>query len=231
MARQDYFPTTIGDQSDWLQNFKANLPTYVTVLDLVPAEVEALLLDVDNAYYALASYRIAISSFHDAAFKLIEEALMNTQMVGVIEWPDFIAPTPVPAAVSNGCLRRIFDYCNNVIKKSPRYTKAIGAGLGLLPRTKTAPDPNIAPKLTLRQTSGARLEVVWTKGPFNGLRLEFDLGADGSKGDIALLTRYVFDWMPATGISAIIRVRGRYLYKGEDFGTWSPWQNWTLTGH
>lgn len=38
------------------------------------------------------------------------------------------------------------------------------------------------------------------------------------------------NWMPPAGKSAIIRVRGRYVYKGGDFGNWSPGQNWTLTG-
>lgn len=36
---------------------------------------------------------------------------------------------------------------------------------------------------------------------------------------------------PAAGQSAVIKVRLRYLYKGEEFGNWSEWQQWTLTGN
>ena len=37
-------------------------------------------------------------------------------------------------------------------------------------------------------------------------------------------------WIPPAGKSVIIKVRLLYIYKGEDFGNWSPWQSWTLTG-
>jgi hypothetical protein len=31
-------------------------------------------------------------------------------------------------------------------------------------------------------------------------------------------------------VSAIVIVRHRYIYKGEDFGNWSEWTSFTLTG-
>ena len=45
-----------------------------------------------------------------------------------------------------------------------------------------------------------------------------------------LRPNYTLNWLPATGQSTIIKVRSRYLYKGEDFGNWSEWRQWTLTG-
>ena len=41
---------------------------------------------------------------------------------------------------------------------------------------------------------------------------------------------YTLNWLPAPGTSAVVKVRLRYVYKGEDFGNWSDWQQWTLTG-
>ena len=95
---------------------------------------------------------------------------------------------------------------------------------------KPAPDPTIAPEFTLRIAAEGKLEVVWTKGVFDGVKLEFDLGAAGLKSDVDLRPNYTLNWLPATGATAIIKVRLRYLYKGNDFGNWSVWKSWTLTG-
>jgi hypothetical protein len=53
-----WFPRTIGNQVICLRNLKTKLPTHATTpLELVPAEVTTFLLDVDNAIYALETYR------------------------------------------------------------------------------------------------------------------------------------------------------------------------------
>jgi len=74
------------------------------------------------------------------------------------------------------------------------------------------------------------VEVVWSKEAFDGVKLEFDLGTAGMKSDVDLRPNYTINWLPAAGTSAIIRARLRFIYKGEDFGNWSAWQQWTLTG-
>lgn len=61
-------------------------------------------------------------------------------------------------------------------------------------------------------------------------RPEFDLGAAGTRSDTDLRPNYTLNWLPATGQAAVIKVRLRFIYKGEDFGNWSPWQQWTVTG-
>ncbi len=110
------------------------------------------------------------------------------------------------------------------------YDGAIGMDLGTEPPAGAVPDPGTtAPEFTLRTTSGGKLEVVWTKGVFDGVKLQFDLGAAGTQNNIDLRPNYTLGWMPATGTAAMIKVRLMYIYKGEDFGSWSPWQSWTLT--
>jgi len=79
-------------------------------------------------------------------------------------------------------------------------------------------------------TSGGKLEVVWEKKQFDGVKLEFDLGTAGMKSDIDLRPNYTLNWLPPAGTSVIIKVRLRYIYKGEEFGNWSNWATYTLTG-
>ncbi|MCX6981097.1 MAG: hypothetical protein NTV08_10150 [Verrucomicrobia bacterium] len=81
---------------------------------------------------------------------------------------------------------------------------------------------DVIPPFTLRTTAGGKMEVVWTKGVFDDVKLQFDLGTAGTQNDIDLRPNYTLNWLPAAGNSAIL--------KGEEFGTWSPWQQWTLTG-
>lgn len=231
MIRQLYFPTRIGDQIVWLHNFKTRLLVHATVLGLDPATVTAIVLEVDNAIYALDLYRGGIGNFPDAAYQRIKDALYNPALTGTIEWLTFAAPTPMPTAVAYGCLSRVFAYVNETIKKATAYDHAIGLDLGTEAPTVPAPVPGEAmPVFELRKTAGGKLEVVWTKGIYDGVKLEFDLGAAGMQNDIDLRPNYTLNWLPATGTSAIIKVRLLFIYKGEDFGSWSPWQSWTLTG-
>lgn len=74
------------------------------------------------------------------------------------------------------------------------------------------------------------MEVVWTKKQFDGVKLEFDLGGGVTQSDMDLRPNYTLNWLPPAGQTALVKTRLRYIHKGEDFGNWSPWQNWTLTG-
>lgn len=231
MKRPSWFPPAIGNQVIWLRNFKTKLPNHATTpLALVPADVTARLLDTDNAIYALETYRGAAATFPDAAYQRVEDALHNDQIPGNIIWLDFAPPSPAPAAVTYGCLQRLFAYIDDVIKKSPGYDTAIGNDLGTEAPTVAAPAPTTFPEFTLRATSGDKAEALWPKGQFDGVKIEVDRGTAGLLTDTDLRPNYTLNWLPPAGTSAIIKMRMRYIYKGEEFGNWSPWQQWTLTG-
>ncbi len=230
MKLQNYYPSRIGDQIVWLRNVRTKLPIYATLLQLDAAEAAAFLLDVDNAIYALETYRGAIATFSDAAYRRVEDALNNEALTGSIAWLTLAVPAGAPAAVAYGCLARIFTYINETIKKAAAYDEAIAAELGTEAPEQAGPDPMEAPEFTLRAAAGGKLEVVWPKGGFDGVKLQFDLGAAGTREDVDLRPNYTLNWLPAAGTSAIIKVRLMYILKGEDTGTWSDWESWTLTG-
>ena len=130
-----------------------------------------------------------------------------------------------------GCLKRVFTYISEHIKTADAYNLSIGEDLGVEGTAPPPPPPGTtAPEFNLRSTSGSKLEVVWIKRDFDGVKLEFDRGPAGVLADIDLRPNYTLNWLPAPGQSAVIKVRLRYIYKGEDFGNWTDWQQWTLTG-
>ena len=228
MKRPTWFPRVLGDQIVWLQNFK-KLPNHAATLPLVAGDVTARMLDTDNAIYALDAYRGGVGNFPTAAYERIQEVLHGSNAAN-IEWLTFPAPTGTPAAVPYGCLDRLFTYIEDAVLRAAGYTKAIGLDLGI--ETSPAPAPNVLalPDFTMRVTAGGKLEIVWVKGQFDGVRLQFDLGAAGMQNDMDLRPNYTLNWLPAAGTSAIIKVRLMYILKGVDTGNWSDWKSWTLTG-
>ena len=229
MKRPRFYPVPVGGQIVWLQNLRTKLPNHAAILTLILAELNARLLDIDNATYALDAYRGGVSTFPAAAYERIREVLHGT-VAGNIAWLTFPAPGGTPGAVGYGCLDRVFTFIEDKVVKSPGYTKAIGLDLGIETAATPVPPVDAVPPFTLRTTAGGKLEVVWTKGPFDGVKLQFDLGAGVMQNDVDLRPNYTLNWLPAAGTSAIIKVRLMYIHKGEDTGNWSDWQQWTLTG-
>ena len=231
MKQQKYYRVRIGDQIVWLRNFQVKLPTYADILHLDPAAVTAILLDVATALYALQTYRGALATANTAIYQRIEDALNNDTVAGNIVWIGFTPPSGAPAPVAYGALKRVFAYINGTIKKAAAYDDAIGRDLGTEGAEKAEPDAaTTAPEFDIRGTAGGKAEYVWTKDEFDGVKIETDTGAAGILKDIDLRPNYTLNWLPPAGTSVIIKARLRYIYKGEDFGNWSPWQQWTLTG-
>jgi hypothetical protein len=106
---------------------------------------------------------------------------------------------------------------------------AIGLDLQVEGAVMSAPNPaTTTPDFDLRGTTGGKLEVVWKRRIYDGVKLQFDLGAAGMQNDTDTRPNYTLNWLPPAGTAVTIKVRLLYLYKAEDFGNWSDWQSWTL---
>jgi hypothetical protein len=232
MRHERYFPLSIGGQIVWLTNFEIQLPAQASALTLDPQTVTNRLLDTSNALYGLKDYRSVLPTTSQGCYQCIQENLYGSgDATGNVTWAGFTPPAPIPATVPKGCLTRIFDFIENEIKTSPGYTDTIGQLLGVIGEQAATPDQaTTVPDFALRLTEGGKVEVVWRKGVFDGVKMEFDLGPAGMRSDVDTRPNYTLNWLPAVGQSAIIRTRLRYIYKGDEFGQWSDWQSWTLTG-
>ncbi len=229
MKKPARLPTVIGNQIVCLQNLKTKLPGYVATLPLVAGELTVAQLDLDNAIFALDAYRGGIATFTKAAYARVDEALQGGP-AGNIVWLPFPTPAGAPAAAAYGCLQRIFTYIANKVQTAPGYTDAIALDLGLKQPATPGMPPAAVPDFTLRLTTGDKLEVVWTKGPSEGVKLQFNLGTAGTQEDIDTRPNYTLNWLPAASVSAIIQVRLAFLLKDGTTGAWSDWKQFTLTG-
>ena len=99
---------------------------------------------------------------------------------------------------------------------------ADGELLGIEGAEQVMPDPaTTAPTLSIRTASGGFIEVVWQKGPFDGVKLEVDRG-DGFKYLATdTVPNYVDTFRPAPGTSAVYRYRAIYLLRDDEYGQWS----------
>ncbi len=229
MKRPSWFPTVIGDQIVCLQNIRTKLPGYSATLGLVAGELTAASLDLDNATFALDTYRGAVGAFSKAAYQRVDEALQGGP-VGNIVWLPCTTPASAPAAVPYGCLQRTFTYIANKVQTAPAYNDAIALDLGLKQPATPAMPPDAVPEFTLRLTTGDKLEVVWTKSQSEGVKLQFNRGTAGTLDDIDTRPNYTLNWLPPAGTSTIIQVRLAYLLKDGTTGAWSDWKQFTLTG-
>jgi hypothetical protein len=101
----------------------------------------------------------------------------------------FTAPAGAPTTVTNGCLKRPFLYIADKIKTATTY-RAWSARISA-PKAPRPPHP--APPSSQTSPTGGKLEVLWTKKEFDGVKLEFDPGTAGLKSDLDLRPDYTLN--------------------------------------
>ena len=163
MRTQRYYPSRVGDQIRWHNNFAEKLPDYTTILGLVPAQVDVIVASSKYAAYVLGTWLPEVRNFGPTASAAVD-LLMNGTGSTVQPLPGFEAPD-LPegvVAVPTGIVPRVFDFAQ-LIKDNPACTDAILQALGLntptanTPSTGTVPTP---PIIKCMLVDGAHNEAV-----------------------------------------------------------------------
>jgi hypothetical protein len=123
----------------------------------------------------------------------------------------------VPAVVAPGIFPRLAQQVQR-IKNSPTYTDAIGKDLGIIGAQVTVDTATMKPSLGL-VIKGGQVEVQWTKGDADSIRIESDKGSGWQFLSIDSVPHYT-DTTPITA-PATWKYRAMYIVADELVGQWS----------
>jgi hypothetical protein len=224
MKRQNYYPSRIGDQITWHENFRTKLPGYVAILGLLPAKADAVVASSRFIIYVLSQWLTGARALGPAATEAVD-LLLNGTGDDPVALPTFTAPAlPTGVApVPPGALLGIFDLVAE-IKDSDGYTDAIGQDLGIIGSEDSVDHPSPTIKLTLG--AGADVQVVniaFRKFGHMGVHLECRRNG-GAWEFLAIDTESPYtDERPllVAGTPEVREYRARFWDKGTPNGDWT----------
>ncbi|MBE7495331.1 MAG: hypothetical protein HS117_10315 [Verrucomicrobiaceae bacterium] len=226
MKKQNYFPSRLGEQPEWLINFATKLPIHATALSLAAARVTAAVGDCLWAAYVIGDWRTAAQGFGDTISGAVAEAHQGTG-TAVQVLPVFTVPA-LPAgvaAVLPGAIERIFRLVKD-IKNALGYTDVIGSDLGIIGPEVTPPPPGgDTPRIKLFLEQGVANQIVrltFFKDGHQALHIECRVNG-GAWVFLALDTASPYlDERPlqVPGTPEVREYRARFWDDGEVNGNW-----------
>jgi hypothetical protein len=225
MAKQPFFPRTVPKQITWLNDLVDKLQDPVKGYAAKYNVDAAIITRLDNGRQWINCDVASLALAEDAVAKLLghRDAVMSGKTLPTVPTaPLFSAPPNVPAEPN---VMGLATSVGTQIKSATNYDPADGADLGLEGTDIPALDPATAqPDLSKsRLTTGGKVEIVWLKGGFGGIKIMVDRG-DG-KGAVFLdkdsSPNYIDNVVPAPGTSAIYTYTAIYLVNDQEFGQWS----------
>ncbi|MDP1589076.1 MAG: hypothetical protein Q8M07_15100 [Prosthecobacter sp.] len=223
MKRQDYYPSRIGDQVNWLDNYAVKLPIHGATLGVIAADITASVNDAKYANYVLGTWLSAVRNFSPSTTDAVDDVLTGAGTVAIV-LPTFTAPA-LPAGVTAtlpGVLTRIFALIAKM-KLSPGYTEAIGTDLGIVGSQATE---KAVPKFLaeLLQGSGCQcVKLTFYKYTHMGVYIESRRGT-GAWEFLAIDTESPYiDERPllVAGTPEVREYRMRFWDKGTPNGDWT----------
>ncbi len=223
MKRQNYYPSRIGDQVNWLDNFGTKLPIYGTALGLSAPVITNRVNDAKYGNYVLGTWLSAVRAFTPATTDAVDDLLEGIS-TEVLTLPAFTAPA-LPAgvtAVEPGLLTRIFNLAAT-IKLAPGYTQAIGTDLGIIGAEEAEKS---IPKVSSKVEQGTNCQCVkltFAKYGHMGVYLE-SRRSGGAWEFLAIDTESPYmDERPllAAAVPEIREYRTRFWDKGTPNGEWT----------
>ncbi|MBL9178156.1 MAG: hypothetical protein JNM65_08840 [Verrucomicrobiaceae bacterium] len=157
MKRQVYYPSRIGDQVNWLDNYASKLPIHGPTLGVAAGDVTASVNDAKYANYVLGAWLSAVRNFSPSTTDAVDDVLTGSG-TGAMVLPTFTAPA-LPAGVTAtlpGTLNRIFALIAKM-KLSSAMTEAIATDLGIIGAEETEKP---TPKFSAETEQGAGCQCV-----------------------------------------------------------------------
>lgn len=224
MKRQDYYPSRIGDQVNWLDNLALKLPTYGTTLGVAAAEVTAAVNDAKWCKYVLGSWLGAVRNFAPSTTDAVDDVLTGAGTVAVV-LPTFAAPA-LPAGVTAalpGALNRLFALIGRM-KLTASYTDSIGSDLGLVGAAETEkPLPKFSAKTEQGGGGGEIVRLVFSKYSHMGVYIESRRGTGAFQFQAIDTESPYLDDRPllTAGQPEVREYRLRFWDKGTPNGDWT----------
>lgn len=223
MKRQDYYPSRIGDQVNWLDNYSVKLPTHGPTVEVAAGDITDSVNDAKYAKYVLGSWLSAVRAFSPSTTDAVDDVLTG-EGTSAIVLPTFVAPalpTGVTAALP-GALTRIFALIAKM-KLNGNYTEAIGTDLGIV-GSEAAEKATPKFSATLEQGSGCEcVKLTFAKYGHMGVYIESRRGT-GAWEFLAIDTESPYmDERPllTAGQPEVREYRMRFWDKGTPNGEWT----------
>ena len=218
MSREHFLPKDDPGKCAWVTNFAAKMAVHgpltgFSVIELTGIANDAAyfvwLCDCQNRYKSRA-----------ATWTAFKNLMRDTEGAPDDGPPAAPVLEPMPDPVAPGIFRRMLRHVGR-IKKHPNYTEALGADLDIIGAEQVFDPATAQPAIQLRLSAG-HPEVLWSKGPFDGVEIEVDRGG----GWVFLAVDTVPDYvdtapLPAAGQGATWRYRAIYRLGDERTGQWS----------
>jgi hypothetical protein len=224
MKRTNYYPSRIGDQVNWLDNYSVKLPLHGPTLGVDPADITASVNDAKFGNYVLGTWLTAVRNFSPSTTDAVDDVLTGAGGSAIV-LPTFTAPA-LPAGVTAtvpGVLTRIFALIAKM-KLHAAYTEAIGTDLGIV-GTVDGSSPGV-PKFLAVAEQGAGCQCVrltFYKYGHMGVYIESRRGSGGWEF-LAIDTESPYEDERAlltAGQPEVREYRMRFWDKGTPNGDWT----------
>jgi hypothetical protein len=219
----DYLPNDGESFCEWLENFKIEFAAIAASLGFKPAEIAAILADIDWSLYVCRA--AADASSHASAWVQFRESLLS----GDGNTPLGSAPlsanpeAPEAAAPAQGSITRIRAAVKR-LKGAPAYTTAIGQSLRIVGNV-SAEDPATAkPALRVKPLPLFQAELRWPRRGYSGVLVQSQRDGETDWTDHGVKTDNVFvDARPPaeTNKPELRRYRQIYVKNDQPVGLWS----------
>jgi hypothetical protein len=223
MRRQTYYPSRIGDQVNWLDNYAVKLPIHGAALGVIAGDITASVNDAKYANYVLGTWLSAVRNFSPSTTDAVDDVLAGSGS-GPMVLPTFTAPA-LPAGITAaipGTLTRIFGLIAKM-KLSAGYTEAIGTDLGIVGAAETE---KALPKFSAELLQGAGCQCVklsFYKYNHMGVYIESRRGTGAWEFQAIDTENPYMDERPLlqAGTPEVREYRMRFWDKGTPNGDWT----------